>query len=154
MARTYGIAFWSTLLAVGITGCGNPTVPGQSADFALLSASQEIVLEYGEDVFLEGSVLRVSFNEVLEDSRCPTDVTCVWEGNGKVIIGIAAGMGTTHALVLNTSLEPRSAVWSGIRVTLLELNPAPHAGSEIPPESYTVRLRLEPRGPSVAANHF
>ncbi len=91
-------------------------------------------------------MIRLGFGEVLEDSRCPVDVTCVWEGNGKVVIGIAAGMGPTHALILNTSLDPRAVVWNGIRVTLLELTPAPHAGTDIPPEDYAVRLRLEPIG--------
>ena len=144
MVRTYRFAVCCTLLAVGALGCGNPTAPDQSPDLALISASREIVLEYGEDIRLEGSVLRLSFGDVLDDSRCPVDVTCVWEGNGRVVIGIAAGMGPTHPLVLNTSLEPRSVVWSEVRVTLLDLNPTPHAGSGIPLEAYTVRLRLEP----------
>ena len=138
------IAVLSTLLAVSAIGCGNPTASDQTRDSALLPLSQEVVLEHGQDIRLEGSVLRVSFGAVLEDSRCPVDVTCVWEGNAKVEIGIAAGMGPTHALVLNSTLEPRSVVWSGIRVTLLELTPAPHAGIPIPPEDYVVRLWLEP----------
>jgi len=55
-----------------------------------------------------------------------------------------AALGPTHAMILNTSLEPLSVVWSEIRVTLLELTPAPHAGTRILPEDYAVRLRLEP----------
>ncbi len=136
--------FFASLLALGATGCGNPTAPDQTPDSALLPVSREIALKSGDDLRLEGSVLRLSFGEVLEDSRCPVDTTCVWEGNGKVVIGIAAGMGPTHALILNTSLEPRSVVWSGIRVTLLELTPAPRAGIDIPQKDYAVRLRLEP----------
>lgn len=145
MRRASMVAVLSpVLLALGATGCGNPTAPDQTRDSALLTLSREIVLQYGEDIRLEGSVLRLNFGEVLEDSRCPVDVTCVWQGNGKVVIGIAAGMGPTHALFLNTSVEPRSVVWSGIRVTLLELTPAPHSETEIPLEEYRVRLRLEP----------
>jgi len=144
MLKASKLAVWSTLLTVAILGCGDPTAPDLNPESALLPASREIVLEYGDDIRLKGSVVRLSFGEVLEDSRCPVDVTCVWEGNGKVVIGIAAGMGPTHALILNTSLEPRSVVWSGIRVTLLELTPAPHSGTSIPAEDYAVRLRLEP----------
>ena len=144
MFRTFLMATLSVLLVVSATGCGNPTDPNLIPDSALLPASREIVLEYGEDIRLEGSVLRLSFGEVLEDSRCPLDVTCVWEGNGRVVIGLAAGTGPTHALILNTGLEPLSVVQSGIRVTLLELTPAPDSGSSILPEDYAVRLRLEP----------
>lgn len=146
MHRVSIIAVSSIFVAVGATGCGNPTASDGFPESSLLPTSREIVLQYGEDIRLEGSVLRLSFNEVLEDSRCPVDVTCVWEGNGKVIIGIAAGMGPTHALILNTALDPRSVVWSGIRVTLLELSPSPHAGTNIPPKDYAVLLRLEPLG--------
>jgi hypothetical protein len=144
MLRTSLMAFSSTLLVVGATGCGASTGPDITPGFDLLPASREIVLEHGEEIRLEGTVLRLSFGEVLEDSRCPVDVTCVWEGNGQVVIGFAAGMGPTHSLTLNTSLGPLSAVWSGIRVTLLELTPTPHAETDILPEEYAVRLRLEP----------
>jgi len=144
MVRTYRFALCFTLLVVGATGCEDPTEPGQGPDLALLSVPREVVLKYGEEIRLKGYVLRFSFSEVLEDSRCPVNVTCIWEGNGKVVIGIAAGMGPTHALILNTGLEPRSVVWNGIQVTLLELNPTPQAGPGIPSEDYTVRLKLEP----------
>jgi hypothetical protein len=138
------VAVSSIFVAVGAIGCGNPTVPDGAPESSLLPASREIVLQYGEDIRIEGTVLRLGFAEVLADSRCPVDVTCVWEGNGKVVIGIAAGMGPTHALILNTSMDPRSAVWGGIRITLLELTPSPHTGTNIPPEDYAVRLWLEP----------
>jgi len=144
MLRKSILVVLSAFLAVGVTGCGTPADPDLGPDSALLPASREIVLEYGDDIRLEGSALRLSFGEVLEDSRCPLDVVCVWEGNGKVVIGIAAGMGPTHSLALNTSLEPQSVVWSEIRVTLLELSPAPYAGVTIPREDYAVKLKLEP----------
>lgn len=131
-----------TLVALAV-GCNSPTSSDLTPEAALLPGVREIVLEYGDDIRLDGSVLRIGFGELLEDSRCAVDVVCVWEGNGKVIIGMAAGMGPTYPLTLNTSLEPRSVVWSGIRVTLLELNPAPQAGKRISPEDYSVRLRLE-----------
>ena len=95
---------------------------------------------------LEGSVIRLNFGRVLEDSRCPIDVTCVWAGNAKVEIGIGAGMGPTHPLLLNTDNGPRAVTWSGIRVTLLELTPSPHSENPIRLEDYSVKLRLEPVG--------
>ena len=146
MHRVSVIAVSAIFVAVAAIGCGNPTVSNGAPESSFLPAPREVLLRYGEDIRLEGSVLRLSFNEVLEDSRCPVDVTCVWEGNGKVVIGIAAGMGPTHGLILNTSLDPRSVTWSGIRVTLLELTPTPHAGTNIPPKDYAVLLKLEPLG--------
>lgn len=110
---------------------------------ALRGLPTEVVLGFGEEIQVDGGVLRLSFAEVLEDSRCPTDVTCVWEGNGKVRIGIAMGMGPTHPLDLNSTVDPRSADRNGVRVTLLEITPAPISTQPIPLEDYAVRLLVE-----------
>lgn len=104
----------------------------------------EFVLKYGEEKVLDGTVVRLNFGDVLEDSRCPKDVTCVWAGNATVLVGIAAGSGPTHALELNTTLEPHSRDRLGVRVTLLAVTPEPESDRSIPDEEYRVRLRVEP----------
>lgn len=115
--------------------------------YSLLAAgSREISIRYGEEVAVSGSVLRVAFEQVLSDSRCPVDVECVWQGNAEVELGIRAGMGPTHPLRLNTALDPRFADWNDVRIRLLELKPAPRSDTRIQLEDYTVRLKLEPLG--------
>lgn len=46
----------------------------------------------GDTVVFEKS--SITFSEVLEDSRCPSDVTCVWAGQAKVIAKIKTEKGT------------------------------------------------------------
>jgi len=74
------------------------------------------------------------------------DAVCVWAGNAQVELGIRAGMGPTYALRLNADLEPRSAAWNGIRVSLLEVQPYPQASEPTKIEDYSVKVRLEPEG--------
>ncbi len=31
---------------------------------------------------------RITFIDVIEDSRCPSDISCIWAGQAKVIIGV------------------------------------------------------------------
>jgi hypothetical protein len=88
--------------------------------------------------------VRGGFGQVLSDSRCPVDAVCVWQGNAEVEVGIRAGMGPTIPLRMNTTLDPRFVDWQGIRVTLLELMPAPRTDVRLRPEDYSVRLKLEP----------
>lgn len=127
------------------TGCAeNIMETGNRAAESVTMTETEIVLRYGEEKQLPGTVLRVNFGYVLEDSRCPRDVTCVWAGNARVLVGIAAGSGPTHALELNTTLDPRSQDRLGVRVTLLEVTPEPTSGRSIPSSEYRVRLRIEP----------
>jgi hypothetical protein len=138
---------WAVVtLLLGLVGCGGSEAVPTEPEHARISSPREIVLAYGEDRFLDGTVLRLSFGQVLEDSRCPVDVVCVWEGNARVEIGIGAGMGPTHPIQLNTALEPGAVVWSGVLVTLLEVTPAPRSDSRIDLKDYGVKLRLEPSG--------
>ncbi len=102
----------------------------------------EISLRGGEEVQVEGTILRLGFVRVVGDSRCPVDVTCVWEGNAEVEVGIALGMGPSHPLRLNTTLDPKSATWNGVTVALVKVEPAPRAGIPIPFENYRITLRL------------
>jgi len=133
-----------SILAPGLSGCGSSTGTEGQESLSLLEQSGEVVVAYGDEVPVGGSVIRVAFGEVRSDSRCPVDAVCVWQGNAEVELGIRAGMGPTHALRMNTNLDPRFADWQGIRVTLLELLPVPSAGVRIEPQEYSVRLRLEP----------
>jgi hypothetical protein len=131
-------------LAAFLAACGTSTdLEIDDRNEAVLSAPQEVTLQFGAEVAVGGSVLMVSFARVAEDSRCPVDVTCVWAGNATVEVGIRMGMGPTFPLLLNTTLAPRWVDWNDVRVTLLELLPEPRAGDPPRPEGYTVKLRLE-----------
>ena len=102
-----------------------------------------MTLRYGHYSPVDGSVLRMSLYEVMEDSRCPTDAMCVWEGNARILVSIDAGDGSYNPLELNTSLEPTSATWKGIRVSIVELTPLPLSDVTISHGDYRVTLRLE-----------
>ena len=133
-------------MAILAAGCGGSST-GPEVDEHLqgvLTAPQELTLAYGEERSVGGSVLMVSFVRVVEDSRCPVDVVCVWEGNAQIELGIRMGMGPTFPLQMNTTLAPRFTDWNDIRVTLLELLPQPRADDPPRPEGYTARIRLEP----------
>ncbi|NJD21039.1 MAG: hypothetical protein FIA95_17355 [Gemmatimonadetes bacterium] len=126
------------------SGCSESTGPGSDRQDILVPGVQEMTLRVGEEKAVGNSVLRLAFGQVLEDSRCPIDVVCVWQGNALVELGVRAGMGPTVPIRLNTTLEPRSTVWSGVRISLLELQPAPRAAEPTKPDAYQVKVRLEP----------
>jgi hypothetical protein len=103
----------------------------------------EITLEVGEERSIPGTVLRIELLGVAEDSRCPVDVTCVWEGDAAVELGLTAGSGPTHLHVLHTALEPKAVDFNGVRVTLIGVAPEPREGEPIPADPYVVTLLLE-----------
>jgi len=139
----------TALLILAVAACGGGgTEPDldasttESIAAALGAGSTELALRYGEAVRINGSVLRIGFDRIIGDSRCPVDAVCVWMGDAAVEVGIAAGTGPTFPLVLHTALAPRSVVWNGVSVTLLELTPSPKASDPPRVEEYAIRLEL------------
>ena len=131
-------------MVVVLAACGRTAAPNVDLEGAFVPGPVEVTLPYGEQIQIATTVLGLILTTVPEDSRCPTDVTCVWAGNAVVEVGIRAGMGPTFLLRLNTTLEPRSAEWNDVRITLLELMPLPMSGGTILPADYSARIRLEP----------
>ena len=76
--------------------------------------------------------------EVVEDSRCPIDTQCVWEGRVIVRAEIAAPGGvTTQDLTLG---EETRATAYGHRVTLTDVRPDRREGTVIDPGDYRFRF--------------
>lgn len=141
--------FLTGLLIIAVAACAAKSTtdvePDASAAIAaaLSSGPVEVTLKYGEYKRVAGEQLGVAFNRVLADSRCPIDAVCVWMGDAIVQVELTAAGGRTGKLELHTSLEPKSQLWNGANVTLLELQPAPRASEATRPGAYSVRLQVE-----------
>lgn len=81
---------------------------------------------------------RESFRPVaiIEDSRCPTRVTCVWRG--RLVVEFAHGR--SHRIRLE---DGKPLGISGGRLTLVGATPRSQRGETIPPQSYRFQLRFE-----------
>lgn len=122
------LTVWLTSL---VAACpGNP--PG-------VSPGREFELELSQAVRIAGTDLKLRFEAVEQDSRCPADVTCVWAGNASVNLSLV-GTGCDTLLRLNTSLEPRSGAGCAIPIEVRGLEPTPR--SDEPPLERRYRLRL------------
>jgi hypothetical protein len=130
--------------ALAVAGCvaskGFPEAP-------LVKPGEEFTLAAGASASIDGRYL-VTFEEVPEDSRCPMNARCVWEGNARVALSVLevrrGERNEYHSwpLELNTSerfATKRSA--GALSVQLRLLDPAPMAG--VPVEKYAVTLLAE-----------
>jgi hypothetical protein len=100
---------------------------------------QAFALGYGGTAKLADGSLSVRFDAVGEDSRCATDVQCVWAGNGRISLAVE-GTGTSRTVSLNTTLDPHSADVLGYRITLDSLAPAPVSTRKLEAKDYTAYL--------------
>jgi hypothetical protein len=79
--------------------------------------------------------LRVTPLAVIEDSRCPRLVTCVWRGRLRISAAVDG-----HKLTLDNGVP--MAVAKG-RLTLVGADPLSQRGETIPPPAYRFELRFE-----------
>lgn len=137
--RFPGVVF--ALLVVACTS--SPTEPGSSA--AVRDAT--IVIRFGASTQVNSDI-RVSFAQLIEDSRCPASVVCVWQGNGAIRLDVTTS-GGVQSVTLNTAGGndfPREATVAGYLLTLVELAPQRQTPDPIPPQQYRATIRVTRAG--------
>ena len=84
--------------------------------------------------------MTVQFVRVTGDSRCPADAVCIQGGDA--LVQVRASDGDTSTLLgLHTGDSSRaSAIYQGVRITLVELQPYPFSSRTIAPEEYRATL--------------
>jgi len=101
---------------------------------------QEFKIKKGQEVVVRGGTLRIRFRSVLQDSRCPTGVNCVWAGNGEVAIAVARSNQKQVVKRLNTSSDPKEIVYKGFKIKLVALNPYPKVNRRIARKDYEATM--------------
>lgn len=82
--------------------------------------------------------------EILEDSRCPIDVTCVWAGTVKLRVKLENGSNTQEvSLTLGSPIT-----FAGKRVELTSVLPAKNSKQTIKPEDYRFDFSVKPGIPA------
>lgn len=113
---------------------------GQAGGGRKVSEGHEFKLKVGQEASLKGERLKVRFDSVAEDSRCPEGVVCVWAGNARVSLVLEQAGGARSTLELNTNVEPKAAAAEGFEVRLTNLSPYPRADARLDPKQYVVTL--------------
>ena len=141
-----------TLLAVlagvsliSCSGSGKDDAATQSLE---VLAAAEYVIGYGETVAVGGG-LSLEFTTLAEESRCPVNVNCIWEGNAQILMTWRSPRGE-GVFELNThDKRQTSATVDSRSVTLRKLEPYPGtapptgAGSD-PASGYEATVFVDP----------
>jgi hypothetical protein len=94
-----------------------------------------------ETVAIDGESLRITFERVVEDSRCPTNTTCVCAGDAVVRLALLGANAERGTLNLHTLSETAAqGCFQRFRLRLVQLVPVPHDSGGIPAEQYVATL--------------
>lgn len=97
-------------------------------------------LRIGGIARVQDTDIRIRFDTVPDDSRCPADVQCVWAGNATVRLTVDSS-GKAALVDLKTSVaQPGSAF--GTRIELRRLGPYPTASQQPRQSDYVATLRV------------
>lgn len=120
------------LLAVGAGACDeSPTGP---------SLNEEFTLAPGEAVTIPEAGLRVRFDGVDGDSRCPADVVCVQGGDAVVRITVSDRATAWHYELHTGDMAP--VTHDALTIGLVQLQPYPFSSRTIEPDEYRVTLTV------------
>ena len=136
MARLRYLLIFTAIVLITFTGCADNKV-------AVTAGLGEIfTIGVGQSARITGEDMIVTFNGVNDDSRCPQNVTCVWEGVASSNVTITH-KGVNYSIVLNQPGLTEQAEDTFINYMLTySLNPYPREGEEISPNEYRLTLTL------------
>lgn len=144
-ARDRSIVAWVPLLkidSVAVDAGVRAIVPAAEAMLqSQIVLGREFDLRAGQTLTIGAEPLRLHFERVVEDSRCPTNVTCIWAGDAVVRVLASTGGDARGTLDLHTKDAPdKDLPFSAYRIRLIKLTPVRRDTASIPADQYVVTL--------------
>jgi len=124
-------------LFASLTLAGCVTASPESAQ--TVPAGARVTLGVGEGASVRGTSVTLRFLGVIEDSRCPSDTTCVWAGEVKVQIEILERSKASRQVELKLG---ESADAGGHVVSLVQVEPHPRSNVRIAANGYRATLKI------------
>jgi hypothetical protein len=125
-------------------GGGTAAATRRAAPARAERVGRELKIRAGRTVTFKGESLRLRFVRVADDSRCPTNVDCIWAGNAEVLIEASAGGASgKKVLTLSTNASQGRAgegEYGRYTVKLVGLSPYPQSTRKIRQDEYIATL--------------
>ncbi|HSI88913.1 MAG TPA: hypothetical protein VK918_07635 [Pyrinomonadaceae bacterium] len=105
--------------------------------------NDEIAVSVGQTGCSEATSIEIQFIRVVEDSRCPEGVDCIWAGRAVVEVRAAKDGLSSETVSLSSDGDTASFEFSGYRIHFEKLEPYPKEGEKIGEGDYKAWFRLE-----------
>jgi hypothetical protein len=127
------LTMWCAICCVGFAQ--------QLSELKRVGLDREFDLRLGQGALVKIEGVRIGFDSVIEDSRCPKGVDCIWAGQGKIRIKLSKTNKKPASIELSTQ-QPNNISHLGYRVTLVGLSPYPKAAGTINKKAYVATLAV------------
>ncbi len=150
----------AAILALSVLSCGGERTvgtqnTGDSGQPTNKISEHVYVLGYGETAVISPDNVSVTFSDVNHDSRCASDVVCVWEGQVIIHLSLTDAVTGTHVVPLalpggcDSDCIPVSQAKDtlGYRFQLLRVDPYPLSTVQTPINDYVATVAIFPGEP-------
>jgi hypothetical protein len=124
-----------TILVLPLAACGKAPAEVNA------NLGEEFSLSIGQTAVIKGQGLQITFEDVIEDSRCPANVTCIWAGRDSSIIKIVQASSQYRMVLTEPGLTDQytTATYQEYQLSF-HLTPYPTAGQTIQKGEYRLQL--------------
>ena len=109
-------------------------------NYASFQFDDTLKVYFGDTLSNSDENIWITFDSLLNDSRCPINVVCIWEGNAEVSI-LVSNNEYIRQVRLNTfpDFKYKKDVF-GYNISLIDVMPFPHTDSLYVEENYCVKI--------------
>ncbi|GEM_PF-474665 len=137
------VAVFLATLLVAACAPNQPTPTPFLEDFGIIGElGQQVELSKGMALFLPSEGLTFTFREVQADSRCPSDVQCVWAGEARILMVVLQGAEATEVKLVEPGGISQVQIEYGDHLLTYHLTPYPEVARPNTPNDYQLRLQV------------
>lgn len=104
------------------------------------SKGDELTLGIGESGYIKG--LNINFETLLQDSRCPSDVTCVWAGAVEVMVKLVDAKNVSKSEEVKMTSMEAPHIFENYEVSISSVVPVKNSKIEIKPKDYLITFKV------------
>ena len=127
------------------TTISSPDLKNQDLKIINTELNTEFELKINQTANIESENIKIKFLDILEDSRCPSDVQCVWQGQARVLVNVEKNgqdLGDFILIDLADKEDLRIKDFNGYTIKLLKVMPYPKINEKVETDT-TIRLIVE-----------
>lgn len=106
------------------------------------SKGEKLVVKFGETKAAKTSRIKANLVEILEDSRCPEDVDCIWAGRIRILVTLEGKTGKSMSVEFSSDQKP-TVEFAGYSITLGEIGPDKKQGQAVQKSDYIANFTVE-----------
>jgi hypothetical protein len=105
--------------------------------------NSEFLLQFNQSAEIKSEDITVTFLNVTSDSRCPSDVTCVWQGQAGIELDLRKGEEKSIvSLSIGGDSSPEESIFDSYLIQLVDISPYPVSTKDIQSDEYAAKINI------------